>query len=227
MPKPTRPSTPAGGTPTKPAGARPAKPVNPAKPARTSGGTGAAVKRPPRSATASTRAGARAAWPRGVPVLRFVAGHQPTAPRMPFVLLVLGLLGGGLIGLLLLNSVAATDAFREHQLQEQTAALTTREQELSREVAAMEAPAALASRAQALGLVPAADPGYLILAPDGSDKVVGSPLPATSPPPSPTPTPVRLAAPGAQPAGQPRSSASPSSASPSQVGGRTSAGSDR
>jgi hypothetical protein len=118
-----------------------------------------------------------------------VAKHAPQAPRTPFVLLVLGMLGGGLIVLLLLNSAAAADAFTQKRLRQQSQALSLREQQLSREVAASEAPGALAARAQSLGMVPAGEQGFIVLQPDGSARIAGSPVPATSPPPPPKPTP--------------------------------------
>jgi cell division protein FtsB len=128
--------------------------------------------------------GARAE--RAAPVLRLVAGHRPCPPRTPFVVLVLAVLGGGLVGLLLLNSAAAADSFAQERLQQQNADLTVREQELSREVAAMEAPGALARQARKLGLVPSGEPGFLIVGPDGSTREVGTPSPAAAPAPPPS-----------------------------------------
>lgn len=111
---------------------------------------------------------------------------------MPFALVVLALIGGGLVGLLLLNTVLAQDAFVLNALQTRTATLTDREQELARTVAADEAPAALARRAAELGMVPGGDPLYLRL-PDG--RVLGKPKaavgvtpPVSTPAPKPAPT---------------------------------------
>jgi len=112
---------------------------------------------------------------------------------MPFVLLMLGVLGGGLVGLLLLNSAAAADSFAQERLRQENAALTVREQELGRQVAAMEAPGALAAQARKRGLVPSGEPGFLIVGPDGSSRAVGTPTPATVPPPPPSPSPTRPA----------------------------------
>jgi cell division protein FtsB len=134
---------------------------------------------------------------------------------MPFVLLMLGVLGGGLVGLLLLNSVAAADSFAQERLRQENAALSVREQELGREVAAMEAPAALAVQARKRGLVPSGEPGFLIVGPGGSSRAVGTPTPATVPPPpspnSTRPAPTAGAARAGTPA-QPTAAGGPGSA---------------
>jgi hypothetical protein len=138
-----------------------------------------------------------------------MANHAPQAPKTPFVLLVLGLLGGGLVALLLLSSTSSADAFTQRRLQQENRALTLREQELGRQVAALEAPGSLAARARKLGLVQGAEPGFLVLDPTGTAKVVGSPVPATSPPPPPTPTP-----PTPTPTATPTAGARPTAARP-------------
>jgi cell division protein FtsB len=110
-------------------------------------------------------------------------GAQPTAPRAPFVLLVLALLGGGLVLLLLLNTASAADSIRQHQLQRQISGLQLREQEMQRRMADLQAPGALAEQARKLGMVPSGEPGFLVLMPDGTFRIVGDPVPATAPPP--------------------------------------------
>jgi cell division protein FtsB len=115
-------------------------------------------------------------------------GPSPTAPRAPFVLLVLVLLGGGLVLLLLLNAASAADSFRQHELQRQISALQLREQELQRRVADLQAPGALAGQARKLGMVPSGEPGFLVLMPDDTFRLVGDPVPATASPPGPSPT---------------------------------------
>lgn len=127
------------------------------------------------------------------------------AARAPFVLLVVLLLGGGLIGLLVLNSALSEGAFKLDDLQRQTKNLTDEEQALQRDVDAYSAPDALQRRARELGMVPGGDPAFL--GPGG--KVEGvpsaaaqqpvaspaavrppevlSPSPDTTAPPSPSP----------------------------------------
>jgi hypothetical protein len=73
-------------------------------------------------------------------------------PRAPFVLLILALLGGSLICLLVINTTLGAASFRLTQLQKTSASLSTREQNLRQQVAAEQAPAAIARRAYALGM---------------------------------------------------------------------------
>ncbi|MER6205058.1 MULTISPECIES: septum formation initiator family protein [unclassified Streptomyces] len=92
------------------------------------------------------------------------------AARTPFVLLVVLLLGGGLIGLLVLNSALSEGQFKLDDLQKQTKSLTDEEQALQRDVDAYSAPDALQRRAHELGMVPGGDPAFLD--PNGSVKGV-------------------------------------------------------
>ncbi|GAB2740019.1 septum formation initiator family protein [Streptomyces bullii] len=104
----------------------------------------------------------------------------PTGPgqaaRTPFVLLVVLLLGGGLIGLLVLNSALSEGAFKLDDLQRETKNLTDEEQALQRDIDAYSAPDALQRRARELGMVPGGDPAFLD--PDGRVKGVPSPAAA-------------------------------------------------
>lgn len=103
------------------------------------------------------------------PLLRLVRMPARRAARMPFVLLVVAILGVGLVGLLLLNTERAQASFRMADLQHQSDTLQDQVQALQRVVERDQDPAALAARATALGMVPDPTAGYL--APDGS--VVG------------------------------------------------------
>ncbi len=71
---------------------------------------------------------------------------------MPFVLLVLVLLGGGLICLLVVNTTLGATSFRISQLQSTGAALATQEQTLQQQIAAEQSPAQIATRAYDLGM---------------------------------------------------------------------------
>jgi hypothetical protein len=71
---------------------------------------------------------------------------------MPFVLLVLTLLGGSLICLLVINTTLGAASFRISQLQKTGAGLATQLQGLRQRVAAEEAPAEIAHRAYQLGM---------------------------------------------------------------------------
>jgi len=94
------------------------------------------------------------------------------AARTPFVLLVVLLLGGGLIGLLVLNSALSEGSFKLDDLQKDTKNLTDEEQALQRDIDAYSAPQALQRRAHELGMVPGGDPAFLN--PDGTVKGVPS-----------------------------------------------------
>jgi len=120
--------------------------------------------------------------------------------RTPFAAVVVALLAAGLLGLLVLNTALAQDAFRLHTLKQDSRALEDREQVLTREVEALRAPQALAARATALGMVQAGPPAFLRL-PDGT--VLGADIPAPAPvpaepldaqaPPAPAPDPAAAA----------------------------------
>jgi hypothetical protein len=101
------------------------------------------------------------------------------------VLFSMLLVGLGLVGLLVLNTVVAQDAFTLHDLDRNAATLAEREQLLRQEVAALEAPAAVADRATKIGLVQAGDPVFL--AADGT--MLGNPVAATAAPAPPAPKP--------------------------------------
>jgi hypothetical protein len=71
---------------------------------------------------------------------------------MPFVLLVLGLLGGGLICLLVINTTLGATSFRISQLQASGAGLATQEETLQQQIASERSPAQIAKMAYALGM---------------------------------------------------------------------------
>ena len=134
--------------PPRPAEARPAR-ARPAGP------------RPPRTRPATAPPGPRRGAPRpgGYPsasprTARSLPG-QRTAPesRTRFVFLIVGLLGGGLLCLLMINTVLAAGAFRITALQQGNVPLAQRVQALQAQVAAEESPYSLAQRAAALGMV--------------------------------------------------------------------------
>jgi hypothetical protein len=104
------------------------------------------------------------------------------APRVPFALLVTGLIVGGLVLLLGLNTASAANELKRHNLAEADATVGAQVQELQNEVAASAAPAHLAAAAAALGMVPAGNPAFLVLGADGTVRVMGSPAPATAAP---------------------------------------------
>jgi hypothetical protein len=103
----------------------------------------------PAEAPLAPRRGARAA-DRPAP---FRQGSPAPQSATRFVFLVVALLGGGLLCLLLVNTILATGAFKITALQQGNVSLTQRVQVLQAKIAAEEAPSALAQRARALGMV--------------------------------------------------------------------------
>ncbi|MFI7411745.1 hypothetical protein ACIBU0_24065 [Streptomyces sp. NPDC049627] len=112
---------------------------------------------------------------RAARLARLIPAGRARAARTPFVLLVVLLLGGGLIGLLVLNSALSEGAFKLDDLRKDTKSLTDEEQSLQRDIDAYSAPDALQRRARELGMVPGGDPAFLD--PDGKVKGVPSPAP--------------------------------------------------
>jgi hypothetical protein len=154
QPRPAE-ARPARGWPAgpRPAGARPAS-VRTAG-ARTADGRTAAPR--PATAPAVPRRGAPrpAGYPSASPRTARPLPGQRTAPesRTRFVFLIVGLLGGGLLCLLMINTVLAAGAFRITALQQGNVPLAQRVQALQAQVAAEESPYSLAQRAAALGMV--------------------------------------------------------------------------
>jgi hypothetical protein len=108
--------------------------------------------------------------------------HPTTAKRRaPFVLLVVALLVGTTLGLLILNTAIAVDSVKATQLQARNAERAQEVQRLERQVVAGGAPAQVAAAAVAAGLVPAGTAAYLVIAPDGSVVLRGTPVPASAP----------------------------------------------
>ncbi|MET8445873.1 septum formation initiator family protein [Streptomyces sp. NPDC005209] len=110
---------------------------------------------------------------RAARLARLLPARSAQAAKTPFVLLVVLLLGGGLIGLLVLNSALSEGAFQLDDLRKQTKNLTDEQQALQRDIDAYSSPDALQRRARELGMVPGGDPAFL--APGGTVKGVPSP----------------------------------------------------
>ncbi|MCX4975249.1 hypothetical protein [Streptomyces sp. NBC_00620] len=170
---------------------------------------------------------------RAAKLARLLPAGAGTAARTPFVLLVVLLLGGGLIGLLVLNSALSAGSFQLDDLQRDTKSLTDEEQALQRDVDAYAAPDALQRRARELGMVPGGDPAFLN--PDGTVKGVpgaaaqqsSARTPVVRPPevlaPAPSPTPTAVPTPTPTPSTAAASAQPPAatpSAQPSTIPGR-------
>jgi outer membrane biosynthesis protein TonB len=120
--------------------------------------------------------------------------HAPGARRTPFVLLLGGLVVGGLCALLALNTASAANEVQRHDLALRDQNIAARVVQLQNDQQASAAPANLARAAEALGMVPAGNPGFLEMGTDGQVRVVGKAAPATAAPlPVPTPAPTHAA----------------------------------
>lgn len=107
--------------------------------------------------------------------LRLVTPVANRARRTPFVVVLLGMIGAGLVGLIMLSTYMQAQAFELQQLTEDARDLHTEQAALERVVSEMESPRNLGARALVYGMVPSQTPVYLRLS-DG--KVIGRPEPA-------------------------------------------------
>ena len=113
---------------------------------------------------------------------RTPAPRHGRAPRTPFLVLILALLGGGMVLLLGLNTASAANEVQRHDLAEQDASIAAQVAQLQIDVANSAAPGNLQAVAAQIGMVPAANPAFLQIGPDGRVRLLGSPAPATAPP---------------------------------------------
>ena len=164
-------------------------------PVRTTGALRATPRTPARTPArttartpARTTAGSPArATPR--PELRLVQGvtstrrgGRPTSllrnKRAPFVLLVVALLVGTTLGLLVLNTAIAVDSLKATQLRTANTQRQEQLQRLQQQVVSGGTPAEVARAAAAAGMVPAGVAAHLVIGPDGSAELRGTPQPA-------------------------------------------------
>jgi len=103
----------------------------------------------------------RAAAPRAAAPRASAPRTRARSPRTPFILLLVGLLGGALVSLLVISTTLAQGAFRITSLQEQNANLAREQQTLTNEVAQAGNPAVIAKKAERLGLRPNPHLGFI------------------------------------------------------------------
>jgi hypothetical protein len=147
--RPTGPSFPSG--PVRPAS--PVRPAGPGRPGRTIRTVG-----PPRQASDQASADLLA------PPRR----HG----RIAFAVLLLGLLGGGLMCLLVVNTTLAANSIQISQLQQDNAATTQRIQQLQQEVAARGSAAVISKEARKLGMRPVPVTAFINLRTHSSSSVI-------------------------------------------------------
>ena len=110
------------------------------------------------------------------------------APRVPFALLIVALVVGGLATLLVLNTASAANELQRRDLTAKDGDVAAQVEHLRNEVAASQAPDNLARVAAQLGMVPAGNPAFLQIDADGQVRVLGSPAAASAPPVAPPST---------------------------------------
>ncbi|MFE2751748.1 hypothetical protein ACFXGA_07055 [Actinosynnema sp. NPDC059335] len=181
-------------------------------PARSSKPRERALKAVPperRRSAAADRAYARRAA-RTSPRKRSVTRQPVVAPKAPFVVMVMLVLGAGIAAIMWLSTQATADSYRLQDARAEETRLARQVEQLRREVALAESPPSLAEAAAKLGLVPAGDPARLRQLPDGSVEVHGKPSAVQPPPTSSTAPPADAQQPTGQPsAGQPTTAAQP------------------
>jgi cell division protein FtsB len=93
--------------------------------------------------------------PEAAPAPQQAAAARPRIrSRTPFVLLLIGLLGGGLVSLLIINTTLAQGAFEITAMQHKNADLAQQEQALQQQIAQEQSPGSIAARARQLGMQP-------------------------------------------------------------------------
>ena len=107
------------------------------------------------------------------PRLTIVPKVAARAPRIPFAVLVVTVLGAGLIGLLLLNTSLQRGAYAVTALQDTSQRLTLEQQNLQTQVASLQSPQRISERALRLGMVAGDSPAFLSIE---TGKVVGVPV---------------------------------------------------
>jgi hypothetical protein len=168
-----RSSTKAGGRryPTQGTAALKAEAAEPLR------GTAAGQPRETESREAVSRE-TRARGSEAAPQLRVAPPAPISAPRAPFIAVIIAIVVAGVIGILLINTKTNENTFEISKLQDQKTALDTQQQKLENQIAGYENTGNLDVAARRLGLVKADTPAYIRL-PDG--KVIGFPKPGTGP----------------------------------------------
>jgi hypothetical protein len=155
-PRPDRPASPMlPASPVRPAS--PIRPAGPGRPGRTIRTVG-----PPRHSHDGTRPRQRPLAGTGHPVPATAERARP-AGRTSFVMLVLGLLAGGLVCLLVVNTTLAANSIQINHLEQANAARTERIQQLQQEIAVSQSAAVIARQARKLGMRPEQVPAFVDL----------------------------------------------------------------
>jgi cell division protein FtsB len=115
------------------------------------------------------------------------AAAQRTAHRMPFFLLLCGLLGGAIVSVLVISTTLAAGSFEITRLQQSNDALARQRQQLQEQVAAAQSAQVIEQRAYQLGMRPVSVLRFLdlktgeIVTDAGSGKVPAIQVPGYTP----------------------------------------------
>lgn len=115
---------------------------------------------------------------RTAPRLRVAPPAPISAPRAPFVAIMIAVVIAGVLGILLVNTKTNENSFQISKLQDEQTTLDNQQQQLENQLAHYESVGNLDALAKAQGLV-RGTPAWIRL-PDG--KVIGVPKPATGEP---------------------------------------------
>ncbi|HSZ42266.1 MAG TPA: hypothetical protein VK817_20095 [Trebonia sp.] len=116
--------------------------------------THAPVTHAPVTQPAGTRAPAREPQAPPRPRRMSVPARARAANRMPFIILLCGLLGGALVSALVISTTLAEGAFQITNLQQSDSALAKQQQQLEEEVATAQSAQVIEQRAYELGMRP-------------------------------------------------------------------------
>lgn len=101
--------------------------------------------------------------------------------RVPFAVLLTLVVVAGMLALLGLNTASAANEVAQRRYDASNASLSDQEQQLARDLAARQSPAALAAAAYRLGLIPAPNPAFLRVNKDGSVTILGTAITIPAP----------------------------------------------
>lgn len=161
---------------------------------------------------ARSAAAVRAYARRAQRVGRGLRGREHTdsaAGRVTFSVMIISLLAVGVAATLWLSTQAIADSYRLEQAKKEATDLAERVAVLQREVTNLDSASELDRRARELGMVPADEPARLVVQPDGTVVVVGTPKKANKPAPSPDAGTTPEPPPGQAPPPQPQAASAP------------------
>ncbi|CAA9381913.1 MAG: hypothetical protein AVDCRST_MAG75-1021 [uncultured Propionibacteriaceae bacterium] len=125
--------------------------------------------------------------------LRAVPTPRARLARFPFLVILVGVFGLGMVGLLLLNTTLQNQAFESRALTRQAAELAYAQGEMESRIDQLAAPQELARRASQLGMRANPEPAFLV-APSGKLVGDGKPVAGSEMPSLIVKTPQQLAA---------------------------------